>query len=109
MGILYLAFPFLMLGIVGSGAVRAIGVTKETEIIFMIAGVINLVFDWLLIFGIGPFPELGLAGAAWATALSFVFVFLGIMVILNRNGLLGIKSIPSSIAGRPEILKFAVA
>lgn len=108
MGILYLSFPFLMLGIVGSGAVRAIGVTKETEIIFAIAGVINLVFDWLLIFGKGPFPELGLAGAAWATALSFVFIFVGVGAILHRNGLLGIRDIRSGIQGLRDILKFAV-
>lgn len=108
MGILYLAFPFLMLGIVGSGAVRAIGVTKETEIIFAIAGVINLVFDWLLMFGKGPFPELGLAGAAWATAMSFVFIFLGVGTILYCNGLIGFRDMRSGFQGLRDIVKFAV-
>jgi putative MATE family efflux protein len=108
MGILYLSFPFLMLGIIGSGAARAIGVTKETEIIFGIAGLINLVFDYLLIFGIGPFPELGLAGAAWATAMSFAFIFVGTMTILWRHGLIGFTLGENSLTGLRSILKFSV-
>mgnify|MGYP000428925957 CR=1 FL=1 len=108
MGIIYLSFPFLMLGIIGSGAARAIGITKETEIIFGIAGLVNLVFDYLLIFGIGPFPELGLAGAAWATAMSFVFIFVGVMVILARHGLIGFGAMPGALSGLRDILRFSV-
>jgi putative MATE family efflux protein len=108
MGILYLSFPFLMLGIIGSGAARAVGVTKETEIIFGFAGVINLVFDYLLIFGVGPFPELGLAGAALATALSFVFIFAGVMIILRRHGLIGFRSVSGAFSGLRDILRFSV-
>ena len=108
MGILYLGFPFLVIGMVASGACRAVGVTGRTEVVFAAAGVVNLVFDWLLIFGKGPFPEMGIAGAAWASVLSFVFILVGNTAILHRSGLLGLRGIGAGIRGLGAILGFAV-
>ncbi|MEM9629808.1 MAG: MATE family efflux transporter [Pseudomonadota bacterium] len=108
MSVLYFGLPLLMIGIVGGGAIRAIGITKNTEIVFAIAGVVNLVFDYLLIFGIGPFPELGIAGAAWATVLSFLFIFGGVGTLLLRYRLLGATGFVGILRNLREIFSISL-
>lgn len=46
---------------------QAIGNMKITMISLLIGCVLNIILDSMIIFGIGPFPELGIAGAALAT------------------------------------------
>lgn len=46
--------------------------------------VFNLIFDPLLIFGMGPFPQLGIAGAAYATVGGQIFAAL-VAVALNTK------------------------
>jgi MATE family multidrug resistance protein len=40
------------------------------------ANLVNVVVNWVLIYGIGPAPALGVRGAAWATVLSRVYMVL---------------------------------
>ena len=71
MGVVFVVIP-----IVGNSAIRATGDTKTPSLIMVIAAVVNAVLDPLLIFGYGPFPELGIQGAAIATVISFISIML---------------------------------
>lgn len=86
---LYIGIPILTMGIVGGGILRASGNVTLPEVAFGVGGVINLIFDYLLIFGKGGFPALGIKGAAYATILSWIFIFLMIMFLLIRDRLFG--------------------
>lgn len=85
---LFYGIPMLMLGIMCGGILRATGNIKLPEIIMGIAGIINLIFDYLLIFGNMGFPEMGIQGAAYATVLSWVFVIIGMLVLVLKDRLL---------------------
>ncbi|GAD90131.1 putative MatE family transporter [Vibrio halioticoli NBRC 102217] len=82
MAVWYLAIPLLVIPMSGNAAIRACGDTKTPAKIMITAGVINGVLDPLLIFGIGPFPELGIQGAAIATGISWFVAMLASFYIL---------------------------
>ena len=54
-----------------SGILRGAGDTKTPMKATLVINCINILFNWLLIFGVGPFPKWGVAGAAWATAIAY--------------------------------------
>ncbi|WP_299019632.1 MATE family efflux transporter [uncultured Photobacterium sp.] len=85
MGIWYLAIPLLVIPMAGNSAIRATGDAKTPAKIMMLAGVINGVLDPLLIFGIGPFPELGVQGAAIASGISWAFALANSLYILIKR------------------------
>ncbi len=70
MQIWYSGMIFVVVPMVGNNAIRALGDTKTPAIIMTTAVLVNLVLDPLLIFGLGPFPRLELAGAATATLIA---------------------------------------
>ncbi|MER0111393.1 MATE family efflux transporter [Aeromonas dhakensis] len=96
----YLTVPMLVLPMVGNAAIRATGDTKTPSLVMTVAGLVNGVLDPLLIFGIGPFPDWGIRGAAIATSLSWLMAMLVSLYILrHREGLLRWRLSP-----RPQLL-----
>jgi putative MATE family efflux protein len=85
MRIWYFGMIFVVVPMVGNNAIRATGDTKTPAAIMLTAVAINSVLDPLLIFGIGPFPRLELAGAAIATVFARATTMSVALYILGRR------------------------
>lgn len=85
MSVWYLAIPLLVIPMAGNSAIRATGDAKTPAKIMILAGAINGVLDPLLIFGPGPFPALGVKGAAIASGISWAFALAGSLYILIKR------------------------
>lgn len=59
----------VMLGLAYEKIFQAVGRMKVSMISMMCGCVANIILDPMMIFGIGPFPEMGIEGAAWATGI----------------------------------------
>ena len=70
MRVFFLGMPFLFGFFVFSALMRGYGNTRTPMRVMAISVAINVVLDPLLIFGVGPFPEWGIVGAAVATIFS---------------------------------------
>lgn len=67
-----IAFSFNLINVVGvtfEKIFQAVGKMKVSMISMMCGCVANILLDPVLIFGLGPFPEMGIEGAAWATGI----------------------------------------
>lgn len=80
--IMSFSFPFFFTLMVLNGIFQGAGDMKTPLKINAFVNIFNIIFDWLLIFGVGPFPELGIMGAAIATSTARILAFGGGMFIL---------------------------
>ncbi len=84
--------PVVVIPMVGNNAIRATGDTKTPSLIMVVAIIVNLVLDPVLIFGLGPFPRMELAGAAVATVIArAVTLVVSLFVLSLRENMLTLE------------------
>jgi MATE family multidrug resistance protein len=70
LGVRLVGAPAVLVTIAGFGTLRGLQDMRTPLYIALFVNAVNLVLDPLLIFGAGPIPSLGVAGAAWASVIS---------------------------------------
>lgn len=92
MNIWYFGVPFVVMPMIGNNIVRATGDTFTPGMIMLSSAVINIILDPFLIFGYGPFPEMGIKGAALATVIArSTSLILILIVLIKREKLLTLR------------------
>ncbi len=100
--IIFIGFPVLLLLGAFSFSLRAWGDTITPTLVMSVSVLINILLDPILIFGLGPFPHMGIRGAAIATV-SARTVGLALALYMIYTGRVGIKLKLSYL--RPDINK----
>ncbi|MGL1892087.1 MAG: MATE family efflux transporter [Spirochaetaceae bacterium] len=92
-------FKIIMIGFVPmflcfsfAATLRGSGNTVTPMVITGVSNIINIIGNFVLILGIGPFPELGIEGAAWSTSGSrMIALLLYVFVIYIKKSNIRLK------------------
>lgn len=79
------AAPLPMLGLTCESIMRASGDTRTPLLIDLGAVLLNAALSPLLIYGVGPFPRLGVAGAGWATVIAQAVMVTSYLTLAARG------------------------
>ncbi len=93
MRIVFAVGPLVLLSAACATTLQASGDTRTPMVAGIVGGSLNLAASWLLVFGHGPFPEWGVAGAGLGSAAAFTSECLILFTVLVR----GTREIPLHI------------
>jgi len=85
LSIVLIGAPLPMMALTCESIMRAAGDTRTPLLIDFCAVALNAALDPLLIYGWGPFPRLGVAGAAWATVAAQAALVAGYLIMAARG------------------------
>lgn len=83
--VIFLAMPVLYAFAFLSAALRGAGDSRTPFRFLMLSVLLDIGFNPLLIFGLGPLPRLGIAGAAWATLFAQVLSLAALLLYLRHK------------------------
>ena len=93
--IIFLGMPFLVLNMVINRLMQGAGDTVTPLYLTGGLNILNVIFNYILMFGLGPIPALGLQGAAIGTVLARgLGVVIGLIIIYGGKNV--VKILPSS-------------
>lgn len=82
-----LFFPVLFFRVGLEAGFRAAGDTRSPMLAGFITNLLNIGLNYMLIFGLGPIPALGVSGAAIASGLSMIGGGIYLLAVAERKGL----------------------
>lgn len=83
--ILLIGGPFMVIGNACSSFFSGLGKTWIVMWVNIGATVVNLVLDYLMIFGYWGFPEMGIAGAGWATSIATIALAVTFYLLMTQE------------------------
>lgn len=83
--VIFLGMPLIYAFAFITAALRGAGDSRTPFRFLLLSVLLDIVINPVLIFGLGPFPELGVAGAAWATFFAQGLALAALMLYLRNK------------------------